>query len=214
VCRTEASHHIPGHARCWRRFPSRNLQCPGWLLSLSVVALRSALEVTTIGAWAQVYAKRKEFRSWRSGKSPLSFGQACDGLCGCTATLRDRLRTTANDSLFDQRNSSDEGGFARRIFGGVSNYTHSRPGHADSDMRESNGPIYVKSAFNHVTWMQFEVMGLCLVVLLIPPQTTSACAGSRRHRPPDCDPCSRNRRSRTGCRGGRLGSSCGLSAWS
>jgi hypothetical protein len=84
-----------------------------------------------------------------------------------TTPLRDHLRATVNDSLFDQRNSSDEGGFARRIFGGVSNYTHSRPGHADSDMRESNGPIYVKSAFNHVAWTQFEVMGLCLVLLLI-----------------------------------------------
>jgi hypothetical protein len=34
-------------------------------------------------------------------------------------------------------------------------------------MRESNGPIYVRSAFNHVAWMQFEAMGLCLVLLLI-----------------------------------------------
>jgi hypothetical protein len=134
---------------------------------LSVVALRSALEVTTIGAWAQVCAKRKEFRSWRSGKLSLSFGQGCDGLCGSTAILRNHLRTTVNDSLFDPRNPSDEGGFARRIFGGVSNYAHSRPGHADSDMRESNGPIYVKSAFNHVTWMQFEAMGLCFILLLI-----------------------------------------------
>jgi hypothetical protein len=134
---------------------------------LSVAALRSALEVTMIGAWAQVCGKHKEFRSWRSGKLPLSFGQACDGLCGSTARLQNHLRATVNDSLFDQRNSTDEGGFARRIFSGVSNYTHARPGHTDSDMRESNGPIYVKSAFNHVAWMQFEVMGLCLVLLLI-----------------------------------------------
>lgn len=134
---------------------------------LSVAALRSALEVATIGAWAQVCGKHKEFCSWRSGKLPLSFGQACDGLCGSTARLQNHLRATVNDSLFDQRNSTDEGGFARRIFSGVSNYTHSRPGHTDSNMRESNGPIYVKSAFNHVAWMQFEVMGLCLVLLLI-----------------------------------------------
>lgn len=134
---------------------------------LSVAALRTALEVTTIGAWAQVCGKHKEFRSWRSCNLPLSFGQGCDGLCGSTARLQNHLRATVNDSLFDQRNSTDEGGFARRMFSGVSNYTHSRPGLADSDMRESNGPIYVNSAFNHVAWMQFEVMGLCLVLLLI-----------------------------------------------
>jgi hypothetical protein len=55
---------------------------------LSIAALRSALELTTIGAWAQVCGKRQEFHSWRAGESPLSFGQACDGLCGATATLR------------------------------------------------------------------------------------------------------------------------------
>jgi hypothetical protein len=72
-----------------------------------------------------------------------------------------------NDSLFDQKTLNDEGGFARRIFSGISNYTHSRPGHTDSDMRKSNGPIYVRSAFNHVAWMQFETLGLCFVLLLI-----------------------------------------------
>jgi hypothetical protein len=134
---------------------------------LSAAALRSALELTTIGAWAQVCGKRKEFRGWRSGKLPLSFGQCCDGLCGSTSALRDHLRTIVNDSLFDQKTLTDEGGFARRIFSGISNYTHSRPGHTDSDMRKSNGPIYVRSAFNHVAWMQFETLGLCLVLLLI-----------------------------------------------
>ena len=134
---------------------------------LSVAALRSALELTAIGAWAQFCGKRKEFRSWRAGKSPLSFGQACDGLSGATTPLRAHLRATVNDSLFDQRNSTDEGGFARRIYSGISEFSHSRPGHADSDMRESNGPIYVGSAFKHVAWMQFETLGLCFLLVLI-----------------------------------------------
>jgi hypothetical protein len=134
---------------------------------LSVAALRSALELMAIGSWAQVCRKQKEFRSWRAGKSPLSFGQACDGLSGATTPLRAHLRATVNDSLFDQRNSTDEGGFARRIYSGISEFSHSRAGHADSDMREGNGPIYVASAFNHVAWMQFETLGLCLVLLLI-----------------------------------------------
>jgi hypothetical protein len=134
---------------------------------LSIAALRSALELTTIGAWAQVCRKEKEFRSWRAGKSPFSFGQACDGLSGATTPLRAHLRATVNDSLFDQRNPTDEGGFARRIYSGISEFSHSRPGHADSDMRESNGPIYVRSAFNHVAWMQFETLGLCFVLVLL-----------------------------------------------
>jgi len=134
---------------------------------LSIAALRSALELTTIGAWAQVCGKHKEFRSWRSGTFPLSFGQACDGLSGATTPLRAHLRATVSDSLFDQRNSTDEGGFARRIYSGISEFSHSRPGHSDGDMRESNGPIYVRSAFNHVAWMQFETLGLCFVLVLL-----------------------------------------------
>jgi hypothetical protein len=135
--------------------------------------LRSALELTTIGAWAQVCGKTKEYKEWRDGKLMLSFGQACDGLIAATSSLRDELRSAINDSLFDQKTPSGGGGYARRIYDGISNYSHARPGHSDGDIRKSNGPIYVKSAFNHVSWIQFEAIGLCFVLLLIArPQNT------------------------------------------
>jgi hypothetical protein len=135
---------------------------------MSAAALRSALELTSIGAWAQIAGKNAEFSEWRSGKCSLSLRDACDGLIGATVPLKTHLRTAVNDALFDQKtDSTDEGGFARRIFSGLSEFSHSRPGHSDSDMRESNGPIYVRGAFNHVAWMQFETLGLCFVLLLI-----------------------------------------------
>ena len=34
-------------------------------------------------------------------------------------------------------------------------------------LRNSNGPIYVGSAFDHVVWMRFETMGLCFVLVLL-----------------------------------------------
>ena len=125
---------------------------------LSVSALRSALELTAIGTWAQVRGKEVEYRAWRDGKIPLSLGQACDGLITATGALRKHLRTTVNDSLFDQKAPNTEGGFARRIFDGLSNFAHARPGYADGDIRRSNGPIYVRSAFDHVSWIQFETL--------------------------------------------------------
>lgn len=134
---------------------------------LSIAALRSALELTTIGAWAQVCGKRQEFRRWRAGKVPLSFGQACDGLLGATGALGSHLCTTTGDSLFDQKTPQNEGGFVRRIYSGLSNFSHSRPGYSDGDVRESNGPIYVRSAFDHVAWMQFETLGVCFVLVLL-----------------------------------------------
>jgi hypothetical protein len=134
---------------------------------LSIVALRSALELVTIGAWAQTCGKDEEFRQWRQGAASLSYGRACDGLIAATDSLGKYLRATLGDSLFDQKGSTGEGGFARRIYSGVSDFSHSRPGHTDGDMRESNGPIYVRSVFEHVAWTHFEAMGLCFVLLLI-----------------------------------------------
>jgi hypothetical protein len=134
---------------------------------LSVAALRSALELVTIGAWAQVSEKASEFRMWRAGEMAILFGQACDGLIGSALALDAHVRTATNDTLFEQKTSSSEGGFARRIFSGLSEFSHSRPGYADADMRRSNGPIYVGSAFNHVAWLQFETLGLCFTLVLL-----------------------------------------------
>ena len=75
--------------------------------------------------------------------------------------------------MFGQKNPAGksqiakEGGFVRRTFSGLSNYAHSRPEFVDSHLRESNGPIYVQSAFNQVAWMHFETIALAYVLALI-----------------------------------------------
>jgi hypothetical protein len=140
---------------------------------LSVAALRSAIELVAIGAWAQVCNKGKEFREWRAKTLELKFGTVCDGLQKATTALGTRLQTTVEDNLFKPKSPGDEGGFARRIFSGVSDFAHSRPGSADGDLRKSNGPIYVKSVFEHVAWLHFEVFAFSAVfVLLARPKLT------------------------------------------
>ena len=134
---------------------------------LSVDALRGALELMVIATWAQVCRQDKKFQKWSKGSLVLSFGQACDGLISDNEPLRTHLRSVVNDTLFDPKDLSTQGGFARRIYSGVSDFSHARPGYADADMRASNGPIYVTSAFEHVSWIQFEVIGLCYVLALI-----------------------------------------------
>ncbi len=134
---------------------------------LSVAALRSALELIAIGTWAQVCGKKHEFKEWRKEKVELSHGKACDGLIGGADELQKYLRSTVGDSLFDQQSKTNEGGFVRRIYNGISNFAHSRPGSTDGDMRKSNGPIYVRSAFNHVAWIHFETFALCSTLLLL-----------------------------------------------
>ncbi len=93
---------------------------------LSISAIRSALELVTIGTWAQVCGKSKESKQWQRGKIQLSLGRACDDLIRPTASLNDQLRSKVNDTLFDQRGVSSKGGWVRRIFGDISDYSHSR----------------------------------------------------------------------------------------
>lgn len=140
---------------------------------LSISALHSALEIVSIGAWAQVCGKQKEFDSWRAGKIVLSLGQACDGLIAGARSIETELQKIASDSLFAQKSAAGEGGFVRRAFSGISDFAHARPGSTDGDMRKSNGPIYVRSAFNHVSWIYFETFALCFVLVLLARPKTS-----------------------------------------
>jgi hypothetical protein len=138
----------------------------------SAGGMRNVLELVAIGCWAEVCGKKQEFRHWQKGKLELGLGRACDGLMAATASLEAHLKATVNDTLFAQKNASAkglaaQGGCVRRIFSSISDFAHSRPQYTDSHFRKSNGPIYVKSAFNHVAWIHFETVALAYVLVLI-----------------------------------------------
>jgi hypothetical protein len=131
-------------------------------------ATRNALELVTIGTWAKLCGKQCEFDDWQNGKIELSLGMACDALIAATSSLHDELKKLdVTDTLFSQKTKTTEGGWVRRAFSGVSDWAHSRPGYTDSFMRKSNGPIYVRGAFNHTAWIQTEIIGLLFVLVLI-----------------------------------------------
>jgi hypothetical protein len=73
-------------------------------------------------------AAKKEVQKLRKGRIILSLGQTCDGLIGGASALQVHLKSTVNDTLFDQKTSTSEGGFVRRAFSGISEYSHSRRG--------------------------------------------------------------------------------------
>jgi hypothetical protein len=138
----------------------------------SAGGMRNVLELVSIGCWAEVRGKKKEFTEWRKGKRELGLGMACDGLIAGVAPLESHLKATVNDTLFSQKGSAAtgiaaQGGCVRRLFASLSDFAHSRPNYTDSKFRESNGPIYVKSAFNHVAWVHFETMAIAYVLVLI-----------------------------------------------
>ena len=140
---------------------------------VSNAATRSALELVTIGTWAKLCDKKSQFEDWQKGKIELSLGMACDSLIAVTSSLHNELRKMGvTDTLFNQKTKTTDGGWVRRTFSGVSDWTHSRPGFTDSALRESNGPIYVRGAFNHSAWIQTEIIGLLFVLVLIGRQGT------------------------------------------
>lgn len=138
----------------------------------SAAGMRNVLELSSIGCWAEVCGKKQEFRDWRKGKIELGIGRACDGLIKGASFLESHLKSTVADTLFAQKDSkatgiAADGGYVRRIFSGISDYAHSRPKFTSSDLWESNGPIYVKSAFNHIAWIHFETIAIAYVLALL-----------------------------------------------
>ncbi len=118
----------------------------GWY-RFSIAGLRNVLELMAIGRWADVCGERQKFTDWQNGKTTLSLGQACDGLVSAVTRLESHLKNAVGDNLFSQKTANSDGGFLRRAFSWISEYSHSRPGHTHGHMWESNGPIYVPSAF-------------------------------------------------------------------
>jgi len=134
---------------------------------ISITASRAALELLTIGTWAQISRNRQAFREWQSGNRTLSFGMACDGLISGAASLQSHLTSTVREGLFNQKTNTSQPGYARKLFDHVSEFTHARPGYTDSALRQSNGPIYVREAFEHALWIQSEVFALSFIYMLL-----------------------------------------------
>ena len=135
----------------------------------AIGCLRNALQQVTIGTYCQVCGKDKDFTQWRTGQIELSFGKACDSLDGALPiqSLNAHIQATLNDSLFKQKTKTNPGGWARRLYSELSNFSHTRPGFTNVDMWASNGPIYVHEAFISTvnTYLQVSALSFLLVKL-------------------------------------------------
>ncbi len=114
-----------------------------------ISCLRNALEQVTPGTYCQVEGQGAEFEQWRTGQTKIAFGHACDTLAGAASmqSLNTHMQTVLHDSLFNQKAKTSRGGWARRLYTNLSDYSHTRPGFTNVDMWASNGPIYVQEAF-------------------------------------------------------------------
>ena len=134
----------------------------------SVGCARNALEVVTIGCACETLKRQELYTAWQNGTSSL-FGRACDTLIGAQSLrqLRNHLANKFNDSLFDQKNNGSPGGWLRRLFDGLSNYAHSRPGFTSGDFWRSNGPVYDADAFGACFDLLIETFAACYLLVKI-----------------------------------------------
>jgi hypothetical protein len=135
----------------------------------AATSLRTVLELATIGAYCNASSSWTEFDNWRSGQSELQFGRCVDRLPRerLVSSLETHLQSTTADTLFTQRTPTAPGGWSRRLYSTLSSYAHSRPTFANAAIWESNGPIYVGSAFLQFGRLLVETYSLTTLLVRI-----------------------------------------------
>ncbi|MBM4241185.1 MAG: hypothetical protein FJ150_05940 [Euryarchaeota archaeon] len=149
---------------------------------VSATCLRSALEISVYGSYFQLSGKIDNFKSWRNGaheddkfKKIIRFGNVCDQLNNQKSleSIQNYLKDLFEFSLFNQKNSKTEEGWARQLFSKLSKYSHLRPTYTSGTMWEgSTGPVYIPNSFGKVYALYFDTMLLIYVLIkLSRPQT-------------------------------------------
>lgn len=132
-------------------------------------SLRNVVENFTIGLHFELSRDQTGFRTWLAGNyapNKFLFGWAADSVAQNQAVqnLEQHLTNATADNFFRQRAGADTGGFARRLFGNLSRYSHGRPGFTHGDIWESNGPVFVPKAFTKWAIAFAQVYCFCLIV--------------------------------------------------
>jgi hypothetical protein len=133
----------------------------GWYRQ-ATAGLRNALEAMACAAMFAIRNDKRLFYDWRAGKHEPKFGNAIDLLAQdpALAAIEQRLGTPA---LF----SSKPDGVLRDSYAKLCRYAHSRAGHTNGDIWQSNGPVFIGSAVIEF-WHDFcDTVALCYVLLKI-----------------------------------------------
>lgn len=132
----------------------------------SIGCARNALEVMTVGSACHTLKHHNQFKAWQNGDKRFGFGAACDLLIGVKSLqeLRKLLADKSHDSLFDQKAGDSDGGWIRRLYDKLSEYSHSRPGFTSGDLWRSNGPVYNTAAFRLCFDTQIETSAACFLL--------------------------------------------------
>lgn len=128
----------------------------------ATAGLRNAIEGLTTAAAFAIRGDNEGFRKWRDGTSQPRFGTMVEGLekVAALAEIDERL---GGSGLFGRESK----GVLRQHYASLCRYAHSRPGHTNGDIWQSNGPIFVGRGFTQF-WIDFgDTVALCYVLYKI-----------------------------------------------
>ena len=97
----------------------------------------------------------------------LSFGAACDGLIGRTRDLQGPSLPDSPGPFSSIRDQPLRRGLPAGFMMVCQTSRAERRGCLTGICARATAPSYVRSVFDHVSWMQFEVFALCFVLFLI-----------------------------------------------
>jgi hypothetical protein len=119
----------------------------------SISNLRSALELIAIGALGNLFPEDEVYLRWKDGSADLAFP-------ACRRRLHRRLKSGYQGLL-------DFDGWVVEQYYGMCGYAHSRPRSTDSDLWESNGPVYNGRAIEQILSTQLFTYACCYLLIKI-----------------------------------------------
>jgi hypothetical protein len=133
----------------------------GWYRQ-ATAGLRNALEAMTCAAGLAVRNDTAHYAGWRAGTFEPKFGNAVE-LLAADSTLAALDSRIGPPGLFGR----NPDGVVQEIYNKLCRYAHSRAGHTNADIWQSNGPVFISGAFTQF-WTDFcDTLALCYVLLKI-----------------------------------------------
>jgi len=109
----------------------------------AIAALRSALEIVTLGCTCEIAVDTATWTAWENG-GEIRFKELCDKVqrVPVVRAFEDEARRKTGTSLFAGDNGSGRNAWVRNLYRRLSSYSHTRGTTTNAYLWQSNGPIY------------------------------------------------------------------------
>jgi len=131
----------------------------------AIAALRSAIEVMTLGCTCEIATDTPTWTVWESG-GEIRFKELCDKTLRLPVVraYEDEARRRTGTSVFAGDNGSGRNAWARNLYRRVSGYSHTRGTTTNSYLWQSNGPVYSVAGFQYSYHAFLETYALLLLL--------------------------------------------------